>query len=78
MFRFVNQYNNALHEVEKQGGKLIVNGVLEGDGYESGCYVKPAIAEIKNEASIVQTETFAPICHKLNIVVRLECYKNYE
>ncbi|MFL2637454.1 MAG: aldehyde dehydrogenase family protein [Flavobacteriaceae bacterium] len=60
----VNHYNDALNEVKKQGGKLIVNGgVYEGSGYESGCYVKPAIAEINNEAPIVQKETFAPILY---------------
>ena len=60
----VNHYNKALEKVVKQGGKFIVmGGVLEGKGYESGCYVKPAIAVIKNEASIVQTETFAPILY---------------
>jgi len=60
----VNQYNSALNEIKNQGGKLIVEGgVLFGDNYKSGCYVKPAIAEIKNEASIVQTETFAPILY---------------
>ena len=34
--------------------------VLTGDGYESGCYVKPAIAEANNNYKIVQHETFAP------------------
>jgi L-aminoadipate-semialdehyde dehydrogenase len=37
--------------------------VLSGDGYESGCYVKPCIAEVKNEWDIVQEETFAPILY---------------
>jgi len=60
----VNHYNLALSEVKKQGGKLIVpGGVFDGKNYESGCYVKPAIAEINNEASIVQKETFAPILY---------------
>ncbi len=69
----VNQYNNALREVEQQGGKLIVNGgVYEGLGYESGCYVKPAIAEIKNEALIVQTETFAPILYLIEYSGKVE------
>ena len=36
---------------------------MKGLGYESGCYVKPAIAEINNEAPIVQKETFAPILY---------------
>jgi len=59
-------YNNAREQVVKQGGKLIVEGgVLEGDGYESGCYVKPAIAEAKNDMQIVQHETFAPVLYLL-------------
>jgi aldehyde dehydrogenase (NAD+) len=39
--------------------------VLDGPGYESGCYVKPAIAEAKNTFEIVQEETFAPILYLL-------------
>ncbi|MGB3775274.1 MAG: aldehyde dehydrogenase family protein, partial [Leeuwenhoekiella sp.] len=62
----VNNYQNALEEVVKAGGNIIVEGgVLEGDGYESGCYVKPAIAEADNEYDIVQHETFAPILYLL-------------
>ena len=38
-------------------------GVLSGEGYESGCYVKPVIVEAKNHFNIVQTETFAPILY---------------
>jgi len=60
----VNQYNDALKKIKEQGGKLIVEGgILSGDSYNSGCYVKPAIAEIINEAPIVQKETFAPILY---------------
>lgn len=60
----VKQYTNALKEVVKQGGTFLVpGGVLKGAGYESGCYVKPAIAEVKNEYPIVQQETFAPILY---------------
>lgn len=60
----VNQYLNSISEVEKQGGKFIVEGgVLEGKGYESGCYVKPCIAEVENHFEIVQHETFAPILY---------------
>ncbi|MEI8074888.1 MAG: aldehyde dehydrogenase family protein, partial [Bacteroidota bacterium] len=32
-------------------------------GYESGCYVTACIAEAKNDFSIVQHETFAPILY---------------
>ncbi|MCB0471502.1 MAG: aldehyde dehydrogenase family protein [Flavobacteriaceae bacterium] len=60
----VTIYNNALDKIVDEGGKLIVEGgELSGEGYESGCYVKPAIAEVKNEYEIVQHETFAPILY---------------
>ena len=60
----VSLYNDALKKVKKEGGKFVVEGgVLKGKGYESGCYVKPAIAEVKNEFEIVQHETFAPILY---------------
>ena len=60
----VQIYLNALDRIEAQGGKIIVpGGVCKGDGYESGCYVKPCIAEVNNEAEVVQTETFAPILY---------------
>ena len=58
----VEMYSNALEKVVAEGGTVLVEGgVLEGEGYESGCYVKPAIAEAKNEFEIVQHETFAPV-----------------
>ena len=60
----VESYSNALIEIEKAGGTMAVaGGVVSGAGYESGCYVKPAIAEVKNEFQIVQEETFAPILY---------------
>ncbi|RAW00679.1 L-piperidine-6-carboxylate dehydrogenase [Pseudochryseolinea flava] len=60
----VKSYKDALKKVKEQGGTfLIEGGVLKGVGYESGCYVKPAIAEVKNEFEIVQQETFAPILY---------------
>jgi aldehyde dehydrogenase (NAD+) len=59
-------YQNALARVVEEGGSLLVpGGVLEGEGYESGCYVKPAIAEAQNHFEIVQHETFAPILYLL-------------
>ena len=62
----VNLYNTALKKVVEEGGKLIVEGgVVEGEGYESGCYVKPAIAEAEPQFEIVQHETFAPILYLL-------------
>ena len=60
----VKMYNDSLTEVEKEGGKIIVpGGVLTGEGYQSGCYVKPALAEVKNNYNVVQKETFAPILY---------------
>lgn len=60
----VSQYEAALAAVVEQGGTLLVEGGrLSGTGYESGCYVKPAIAEVNNDMQIVQHETFAPILY---------------
>ena len=60
----VNQYQNALKQIIKEGGKIIVEGgLLKGDKYPSSNFVKPVIAEIKNSAEIVQKETFAPILY---------------
>lgn len=62
----VNMYNQALERVVEEGGNIVVEGaVLSGKGYESGCYVKPAIAEAKPEFKIVQHETFAPVLYLL-------------
>ena len=62
----VAMYQKALEDVVEQGGNILVEGgVLSGEGYESGCYVKPAIVEAKNEFQIVQHETFAPILYLL-------------
>jgi aldehyde dehydrogenase (NAD+) len=60
----VDDYLNAIEKAKKEGGKMIVDGgVLNGSGYESGCYVKPCIIEARNEYHIVQEETFAPILY---------------
>ncbi len=62
----VGMYEKALNEAQKEGGKILVPGeVLSGEGYESGCYVKPAIVEADNSFEIVQEETFAPILYVL-------------
>ncbi|MGB0303535.1 MAG: aldehyde dehydrogenase family protein [Flavobacteriaceae bacterium] len=62
----VAMYQNALEKVVAEGGSLLVpGGTLSGEGYESGCYVKPAIAEAENHFDIVQHETFAPILYLL-------------
>ncbi len=60
----VNAYLSSIEKVKAEGGTFVVEGgVLEGAGYESGCYVKPCIAEVQNDYAIVQHETFAPILY---------------
>ena len=60
----VKIYETALKAIKDQGGKIIVDGgKLEGESYTSGCYVRPAIAEVENDYHIVQDETFAPILY---------------
>ncbi len=60
----VAMYEDAIAKAKEEGGKVLVEGgVLTGEGYESGCYVKPAIIEASNDFKIVQHETFAPILY---------------
>lgn len=60
----VEAFKYAQEQVVKEGGKIVYGGqVLEGEGYESGCYVVPCIAEAENHFEIVQEETFAPILY---------------
>jgi aldehyde dehydrogenase (NAD+) len=60
----VDNYLSAIEKVKAAGGKFVVEGgLLRGDNFESGCYVKPCIAEVENHWDIVQHETFAPILY---------------
>ena len=60
----VAMYLSAIEKCKAEGGNFIIEGgVLKGKGYESGCYVKPCVAEAKNSFEIVQHETFAPILY---------------
>jgi aldehyde dehydrogenase (NAD+) len=60
----VDNYKAALEKARSEGGTLVEGGaVLEGKGYESGCYVTPALVEAQNDFAIVQEETFAPILY---------------
>lgn len=60
----VEVYLSALEKAKEAGGNILVEGgVLDGAGYESGCYVKPAIVEGENDFEIIQNETFAPILY---------------
>jgi len=60
----VQLYLNSIEACKKEGGQfLVAGGVLEGAGFESGCYVKPCIAAAQPGYAIVQHETFAPILY---------------
>ena len=62
----VELYQQAIEKCKEEGGHFVVEGgVLQGDGFESGCYVKPCIAEALPHYKIVQHETFAPILYLL-------------
>ncbi len=60
----VEMFVKALDMARKEGATVIYGGdVLSGEGYKSGCYVRPAIVEAENHYHIVQEETFAPILY---------------
>ncbi|MBX2902035.1 MAG: aldehyde dehydrogenase family protein [Chitinophagales bacterium] len=60
----VKQYEKAITQAKKEGGKILVEGgTLKGKGFESGCYVQPCIIEANRKMKIVQHETFAPILY---------------
>ena len=68
----VKMYLDSIEKCKAEGARFVVEGgVLEGKGYESGCYVKPCIAEAQPDYAIVQHETFAPILYLLK-------YKNLD
>jgi aldehyde dehydrogenase (NAD+) len=68
----VHMYLNAIEKCKSEGGNFVVQGgLVEGKGFESGCYVKPCIAEVHPDFEVVQNETFAPILYLLK-------YKNFE
>ena len=57
-------YLDAIKQVKAEGGTMLVEGAqLTGEGFESGCFVSPSIAEVENHYKIVQDETFAPLLY---------------
>ena len=63
----VTDLKNAMQKVQEEGGKILCGGaVLEGADHPGGLYVKPCIAEAKNDYAIVQDETFAPILYLID------------
>ncbi len=62
----VSNYAAAIERCKAEGGRFAVEGaVLTGGDYDSGCYVKPCIAEVEPGFDVVQTETFAPILYMM-------------
>jgi aldehyde dehydrogenase (NAD+) len=60
----VDAYLSATNACRSQGGRFIVApGLVEGVGFESGCYVRPCIAEVTHDLEILHRETFAPILY---------------
>lgn len=75
----VRMYLESIEACKKQGGKMVIpGGTLTGKGFESGCYVKPCIAEVTNDMQIVQHETFAPIVYLIKYKILEEAigYQN--
>ncbi len=62
----VKDFSDAIVRVQNEGGKVIYGGeTLHGDGYESGCYVRPCIAEVSGNLPVVCDETFAPLLYMM-------------
>ncbi|RYF97620.1 MAG: aldehyde dehydrogenase family protein, partial [Chitinophagaceae bacterium] len=60
----VKLYLDSIEKCKAEGGTFVVEGgIPEGTQYNSGCYVKPCIAEVAVDSKIVQHETFAPILY---------------
>ncbi len=60
----VQNFMDSIKKVKAEGGNIIVGGEsVKGEGFESGCYVTPCIAEVENNFEIVQEETFAPLLY---------------
>ncbi len=69
----IETMQDAINQIEKAGGKILYGGdVLDQVNYREGFYVKPCIAEVKNEYEIVQNETFAPILYVMKYKTKEE------
>lgn len=60
----IKNVQNALKRLKQEGGQVLYGGqVLTGPGYESGCYITPALARVSNEYAVVKEETFGPLLY---------------
>lgn len=63
----VRSMQAAIERVKREGGSVTWGGrVLDGAGYEGGCYVTPAVAEVAGNLDIVKDETFAPLLYLMS------------
>jgi aldehyde dehydrogenase (NAD+) len=63
--RAVDSYKTAIAAAQSAGGELLTGGKVITKG--GGNFVEPAIVRAKNDWSIVQTETFAPILYVIHV-----------
>jgi aldehyde dehydrogenase (NAD+) len=62
--RAVEDMQKAIARVKEEGGTILYGGEpLDGPDFPGGHWVRPCIAEVRNELPIVQEETFAPILY---------------
>lgn len=60
----VAAYENALAAVKQQGGRILYGGkALTPPPFGRRTFVLPTVVELRNDAPIVQQETFAPIVY---------------
>lgn len=72
----VANMQSRLEQVQKEGGKVLFGGeVLEGEGFETGTYVMPAIVEVDHHFDSVHEETFAPILYLIRYHTLQEAVK---
>jgi aldehyde dehydrogenase (NAD+) len=63
----LQSFLRAVEQVQCEGGKILYGGEpLKGPEFPGGCYVKPCIAEARNEFPLVREETFGPLLYLIN------------
>ncbi|MAZ75744.1 MAG: aldehyde dehydrogenase family protein [Micavibrio sp.] len=59
-----NGMQEALRSAKEQGGNILVGGErVNVDGCDDGYYAAPALVDMPEQSSVVETETFAPILY---------------
>lgn len=60
----VHKVQEAIKQVKEEGGTILTGGeVLQGEGFENGLYMQPAIAEVASDHPMLQEETFGPLLY---------------